>query len=105
MDVFTDKFRIFSDLLLDEIQNRGFDTAEGIIVILHLRFTELKRGWVTFFRHPVYNGSCRIIQAKNLSDLIKCFPGGVVRGFTNYLHVKIILYQHYRGMSTTYCQA
>ena len=67
------------------IDNSGFQAAERkVILAFRLNLRKFVCGIIARFRKLVKQRAARIRNFKNARDLVKRFPGGVVRGFSDH---------------------
>ena len=94
-----DKVGVFDQPVAKEIEERGFDAAEAVVVALNLRRGELEGVGVAFAGKAVDDGASGVAEIHNLGGLVDGFAGGIVDGLSEDFHLEVAVQKNDLGMS------
>ena len=90
--VFLDKTGIFFQRIMQKIEERGFQSAEAVIIPLDMRFAENKPFGVAQSGKLIYHRSAGISQSHYLRALVERLAGSIVDDLSDDYHLAIAIH-------------
>ena len=87
--VLLDEVGVFFQPVSEEIEKRGFDAAEGIVVSLYLRCRKMVGIRIALFGQPVDDGAARVSEVHDFCRFVDGFSGSIVDSLPKYLHLEV----------------
>lgn len=96
--VLLQELRIIGHAVADEIQKRGLDSAETVVITGHVRFREMESVRIPLLRKPVHHRASGIPQPHHLRTLVEGLAHGIVYGLPHDFEIQRTVHPDYLGI-------